>query len=119
MIVSKIDWISKEAQEAIVTVSDGRFELKCFSQPLTLTVGDKIEFPLLALNIKTVVRSVLDEPCVVMTGGQFSYRLTAKVESIQESLLTLGGITILAKDVLPGDICEGEFVDFTCDRLDI
>jgi hypothetical protein len=39
--IKNINWLSQEALEAEVEVTDGKFEINCFAQPLNYQIGSK------------------------------------------------------------------------------
>ncbi|EHM7983023.1 hypothetical protein [Elizabethkingia anophelis] len=46
--VNKIEWLSKEAKEAEVYLSDDNFNIICFAHPFDKSIGDPITQPLYA-----------------------------------------------------------------------
>ena len=50
MIVNSIEWLSKEAKEAIVGVCDGAHKCTAFSHPCTINEGELLIEPLFALE---------------------------------------------------------------------
>ena len=51
--IENVNWLSKTAQEAEVCLSDGYFQIVCFSQPFY----DEVKLPLYAININNIVCS--------------------------------------------------------------
>lgn len=76
---TKIDWLSKEALEAEVTVDDGRFELTCFSQPFNCALNDFIKTSLYCYEISNVIRVGKSEFKVEKLYDSFTYNLTGKL----------------------------------------
>jgi hypothetical protein len=120
MQIIKIDWLSQEALEAEVTISDDTYNLICFSQPFQYKVGTKLTEPLYCLNVSQTVKSHDKKPGIERLDDHFSYRLSGKLYD-KENLLILVGELCLELDIetLPGDILENDFLTFECSRIDI
>lgn len=64
MRIHKIDWISKEALEAEVIVTDGTFNVVCFAQPLTYQEDSELGEPVYCFGTTNIVRAD-DNECKV------------------------------------------------------
>jgi len=118
--ICKIDRIDKEALEAEVIVSDGTFEVLCFAHPLTYEEGSELNGPIRCLDATNIVKSDKNEYTVEKSADYFSYVLTGKLVDKINGLVMVGGLMFeVDKDMLPGDIKEGEYISFYCDRLDL
>ncbi|SEN50337.1 hypothetical protein SAMN04489762_2408 [Terribacillus saccharophilus] len=113
-------WLSKEALEAEITVSDGAHNIMCFSQPFQYELGSNLDEPLYCFNVTELVRSKDNIPYVEKLNDHFSYRLTCKMHDKENQQVLLGKILLeLDNDTIPGDILEDDFITFECQRIDI
>jgi hypothetical protein len=55
MYVKCIDWIDKDAKEALVSVTDGTYECLAFCHPCRIEIGNSLFLPLCALDARSVV----------------------------------------------------------------
>ncbi|UWX59149.1 hypothetical protein N0B40_12025 [Chryseobacterium oranimense] len=119
IIIKKIEWLSKEAEEAEVYLSDGSYNIIAFSHPFNQKVGEAISLPLYTLNVKDIYRSDKKESLIQKIGETFEYKLIGNVINKEKSHIKIGDFIIELDSILPNDISENEFVSFVCDRLDI
>ncbi|KRQ88047.1 hypothetical protein ABG79_00214 [Caloramator mitchellensis] len=118
--ISKVKWLSESALEAEVTVSDGTYDLKCFSQPFKKEQGRILNEPIYCFNNKNVVKSLENKYVVEKLSESFAYKLTGKFTNKHDCLVQLGEIIIqLEQGVIPNDIEVGEYINFYCQRLDL
>jgi len=118
--ISKVTWISKEALEAEVIITDGKFELLCFSQPFNHVLDGMLSEPLHCYNAKNIVKADGDDFKALKLTEYFAYNITGKLISRQEGILILGDIQIsVDKDMIPRDIQDGIFIAFYCQRIDL
>ena len=119
MKVKEIMWLDESILEAEVRISDGNYELVCFSQPLRYKVNEVIEEPLYCLDVANIQR-IAGEFKVVKLEGVFSYQIVAKLSDKKQGMFKLGGIYLEVDDgIIPKDIQENEFVVLNCSRIDI
>lgn len=120
MRINKINWISEEALEAEVIVTDGTFKVICFAQPLTYQEGSELSEPICCFDTTNIVRSDDNKYKVEKLAGYFSYYLTGRLIDRINGIVRVGGLLFeLEGKMLPGDIKEGEFISFCCERLDL
>ncbi|MDQ1300076.1 MAG: hypothetical protein QG636_744 [Patescibacteria group bacterium] len=117
--IKRVAWLSKDAREARVLITDGKHELECFAQPFTGALGDVVQGPILVLDCDRVEKVDAVEMKTQKLDDHFAYSLTLKVKDSSTSTLLLGDIEILARNCLPADIADGDFVNLTCSRLDL
>lgn len=118
--IIKVNWLSKEALEAEVTVSDGRFELKCFSQPFNYAFNDFIETPLYCYDACNIEKAQNSDAKVQKLQDSFDYMITGKLISKNDSSIEVGNIILkIERSDLPGDIKEGNYVSFISKRIDL
>lgn len=117
MWIKKIQWISEDALEAEVVITDGVYELRCFSQSCNYKEDDEIKEVLYAYNPQAIYLSDKMEEYIEMNSiGE--YRFTAKVSDITKQLVSIGDI-LIEIDCIPGDIVNGDIIEFSCSRLDL
>ncbi|WP_342472628.1 hypothetical protein MHH70_04080 [Metasolibacillus sp. FSL H7-0170] len=120
MKIKKINWISQEALEAEVIVTDGEFEIMCFAQPLNYLEESELIEPIYCLNVSNLVRAEKAEYSIEKLDDPFAYRVIGKLIDKNYEKVKLGELLLeLENNLLPGDINEGDFISFCCQRLDI
>lgn len=120
MKIKKVNWISQEALEAEVIVTDGEFEIICFAQPLNYLEESELIEPIYCLNVSNLVRSEKAEYSIEKLDAPFAYRVIGKLIDKNYEKVKLGELLLeLDNNLLPGDINEGDFLSFCCQRLDI
>lgn len=118
--ISNLFWISKDAMEAEVTITDGIYEIVCFSQPCDLKINQQIFEPIYCMNNTNVVKSENEEFYVEKLKETFEYNITGKLIDRKCGLVEVGNIIIqLEKGSLPGGVEENKYLNFNCQRLDI
>ncbi|TKI53417.1 hypothetical protein FC756_24035 [Lysinibacillus mangiferihumi] len=120
MKIKKIHWISQESLEAEVVVTDGEFEIICFAQPLNYLEESNLIESIYCFNVSDLVKAEKSEYSIEKLDNYFAYRLIGKLIDKQNEQVKLGELLLeLENNLLPGDINEGDFVSFCCQRLDI
>lgn len=118
--IDKIEWLSKEAKEVVVCISDGKFSLFCFSQPFNYTLGDIVPLPLYTLNVTNICRIREGEVFYAeRIDSGFEYKIVGRVLNKEYSQVEIGKIIIELDVPFPNDIHVGHFVSFLCDRIDL
>ncbi|MGL6129973.1 hypothetical protein [Chryseobacterium artocarpi] len=118
--INKIVWLSEEAKEAEIHLSDGNFNLIAFSHPFTKKKGDKVPQPLYALNVKEIF-SLKEEAISVVkkNGSTLEQYLSGYVIDKINNHVKIGEFIIEFDTPLPNDIEENDYISFCCDRIDI
>jgi hypothetical protein len=117
--VVALEWLSEEAGEAALTITDRKISCLAFCHPCRLAVGDALRQPLLTLDVRGIERARSDEePSLTRTDSAWGHSVIAKVINRRANLVAVGGFTIELDQSLPGDIQEGDFIGFACARLD-
>jgi hypothetical protein len=120
MKIESINWISKEAEEAEVTISDGHFTCIAFCQTCNIKVGDKITEPLHTFSIKNAMlsdKSTLGVWNVSET--KLEKKVIAKILDITNQIVAVGDISLIIDDYLPGGLENGDIMEFECARIDL
>lgn len=120
MKVKKIDWLSLEASEAEVIVTDGEFDLVCFSHPFNYQLGSNLKEPIYSFDTNNIVKSDRQIYTLEKLDDNFSYQITGKLVDKQRGRIMLGKLFIeLDEDIIPGDIEKNDFISFSSSRFDI
>ena len=122
MIVKQLTWLSKAAKEAELLISDGTNECLTFSHPCDIKEGELLKEPLHSFMVEDfmiVIDHNKNENIKRINESYFSHYCVAKVISIEESTVAVGGILIEIEGGIPGWANEGDLVEFKCSRLDI
>ncbi|OIN56676.1 hypothetical protein BLX24_23915 [Arsenicibacter rosenii] len=118
--VSNVKWLSKEAKEAEVYLSDVNFSLIVFSHPFNQNVGDSVKLPLYTLNAKGIYKLNNTENLLVNRKGKtFGYEISGTVLNKELNQIQIGEFVIQLDVSLPNDITSGDYVSFVCDRIDL
>ena len=110
--IENVNWLSKTAQEAEVCLSDGDFQIVCFSQPFY----HEVRLPSYAINTNNIVCSSERKCSVEKKGESFEYKFSGKI--LNKEHIKIGEFIIQLDVPLPKDIEEG-YISFECERVDI
>ncbi|MCF8020185.1 MAG: hypothetical protein K9L62_12380 [Vallitaleaceae bacterium] len=115
-----VKWINAAAKEAEVTISNGHSEIVCFSQPFNLSESDELVQPLFCLNVHNILKSNSDCFAVEKQGESFGFFLRGRIINLNEKIVDVEGYLISLDEAdFPGDLIEGDFIEFMVSRLDI
>jgi hypothetical protein len=118
--ITKVEWIDESGKEADVTISDGTYSVVCFSCPFTLRENDTFVDKIYCLDAENIVKSLEDEPIIVKKDGFYEYLLRGKLEDKEYKIVRIGELQIDISEIdIPGDICNGDIIEFNVSRLDI
>ncbi|NMH87389.1 hypothetical protein [Flavivirga algicola] len=109
--IYKVKWLSKEAGEAEVYLSDGYFNLMCFCHPFNQAIGDSVPQPLYTLNVKDIF--ILDDEeifSVTKEEDSFDYKLTGQVINKDENQIKIGEFILELDNPLPNDVQVRDFI---------
>lgn len=118
MIVNSTYWLSTDANEAFLNVTDkfgNKFEI--FSHPCIYQSGDKITTRLFAFDSDCILLSYDDDVSIVMLPSG-KIKIVALIISSKDALVAVDDVVIAVDTPLPGDIRENMFIEFYCSRLD-
>ncbi|WP_239987911.1 hypothetical protein [Pseudomonas syringae] len=120
MIVKQCEWISKDAKEAMLIISDGKMQCAAFSHPCYRSAGDVLLEPLLAVSIKNIAKMRSDsQPYIRCLRDSLAHEFLAEVTNLEKSLVVAGTFIVELDDPLPGDISLGDMISFSCGRIDV
>ena len=120
MRIESIRWLSKPAQEAEVTVSDGSFTCEAYSMPCNASVGDVLLQPLHLFGVRIAMRIETGTIGIRKSSELgLGQQVVATVRSFGEGRLSVGGIELVLDDPLPGGIQDGDMVKLDCARIDL
>ncbi|MDU0353585.1 hypothetical protein RS130_06255 [Paraglaciecola aquimarina] len=119
MIVNKIEWMSKEAQEAILYIGDGEYECAAFSHPCNLEEEYVLVEPLLAFSVEGLMIAEGSNLSISRKGESLAHDVVGKLLSVDPLIIKVGSFKIELEDPLPGGIKDDSVVQFSCGRLDV
>ena len=118
MRIKSIKELCNYSLEAEVTITDGFYDMVCFSQPCNYIEGEIFKEPLLCWHSSQIVRGA--SPCKLERLSQWSYEITGKLIDKQAGLIQVGKILIeLEAGFIPGDIENGEYLSLISSRFDV
>ena len=118
MIVKDVFWINIDIFEAEVEITDGNYSLVCFSCDKNVCKGDSVNASLLAIEISEV-KLIEKEYHIQRTDSSFEHYVKGQLSN-NRSQLNIGNISInIDKNMVPGDIVDGDFVEANISRIDI
>ena len=120
MIVKKLTWISKAADEAELVISDCKYECIAFSQPCKIKEGDHLVEPLHAFMVSDLMIS-REENCgaIIIYPDGLGQHCVAEVMDSAGGLVKIGNIEIILEERAPPGALTGDLIEFNCARLDI
>ncbi|NER13108.1 hypothetical protein GWK08_06635 [Leptobacterium flavescens] len=120
MVVKEIIWISEEILEAEVVITDGQFDLLCFGHPFKKKKGEQLTGPIYALDPTEIIRLETPNSHIKKLDESFDYLIEGELVDKKSGLMKIGDIMIeIDGRFIPGDIVNGDYISFRCDRLDI
>jgi hypothetical protein len=118
--IVSIEFLSREAEEALITISDGENECIAFSQPCHNLHGDIINQYLHAFNTKSVLFIDDHEDCYIRQEiNSLEATIKAIVVDLDNGIVRVGSIEIELDKSFPGGIRINDCVEFNCGRLDL
>ncbi len=115
MYVKAIEWIDIDICEASVVISDGLFDIECFSDDCSYKVGDLID-EINVLDIHDIYISETNNETIISKSG-FRYELIARYDN---NIIFIGEIKIaIDNELVPKDISNGDYIHVCVDRFDL
>lgn len=120
MYIEKIEWLDKEAKEAILKIVNGSKSLMCFSCPCFYKSGDVLINPLECLDTDDILLCETEENTIEKMEGVFKYKLKGKLKDIQKGIVEVYGFDVhIDEEKIPSDITNGMHIQFVTSRIDI
>jgi len=120
MFIKSVEWLDKEAQEAEIIVSDGEFEILCFSHPFTKNINDKLSDPIFCIDATDIMISDESRLLVNRDGNSYRYFVRGKLSDKNKKIVKLGGLILCIEDsYFPVDILENSIVEFSVSRFNL
>lgn len=121
MKIIKINWLSKDALEAKLTLSDGLFIIIGFAQPFTGKLSETLKQPIIILN-PTELKKIEKQSYSFSNKGNFwGYQIDGKLINKVKGIIRVGNfeLELDTPALIPQDIMEGDFITFFGERLDV
>lgn len=119
MVIKEINWISKEAKEAELLITDGQYECLAFSHPCNFNEGDELQDALRAFMTENLMLSYEDEVGIYRNSNKTRFhKCVAEVVDEENELVKIGGIYLFLDEKLPIGCSKGKLVEFNCTRID-
>ncbi len=118
LIIKDIIWISEEIGEADVVVTDGNYEITCFSHPFFQKKGEEVRGTISVFEYSNLERSEKTE-YVVEHLGNGKYFLVGRLLDDIKGIVQIGEIYIHDIEEVPAGIKKGEYIQFTTLRVDL
>jgi len=121
MKIIDIHWLSEEALEASVIVSDGYYQCVAFCHPCYHKVNDKLNSPLFLvrsfgfLEKKNSILSIKRHE----DKNNFYCHDIIGIIYVERKIIAIGKILIEFEEEIPKDIKSGSIVSFTASRIDL
>ena len=118
MYIKKIVSYDEVAREADLIISDGKYDLMVYAQPFLTKYKDE-KFKLIAFTADNIMTIDKEEYAIEKTNqGYYSYWFKGKLIDSKRGIVAINNIIIEDVGWIPNDIHDGEFIEFTCLRLD-
>jgi hypothetical protein len=118
MIIKKLTWLSKDAKEAELLISDGHYECVAYSCPCKMKEGEILYEPLHAFMVKDLMVSFQNHCSIsLLQLNRLSHHCVAEVVDSENGIVRVGKIKIDLDERIP--ITQGDLVEFNCLRLDV
>jgi hypothetical protein len=111
--------LDESADEALLTIGDGRYSCEAYCQPCSAQVGHTLTHPLTAFYTTGIERQAANAIIGFAKGAPpFGWLVCGEVTDRSSRLVRVGDIQVKLDVPLPGDVADGEFVSFSSSRLD-
>ncbi len=120
MIIEEIRWMDRSIREAVVLVSDGRYSVVCFSHPCNYSVGEHVSDPLYCMSVQDVELAGQDVYEATHDAWEFPHRVCGKLCDSTQGIVCVGELRLqIDAGMIPGDIKNGQFIQFSTTRIDL
>ncbi|MGT2911559.1 hypothetical protein ACVR1I_07595 [Streptococcus cameli] len=118
LTIKEITWINEEIREADVVVTDGTYEIVCFSHPFFQRKGEEVSGTLSVFEPYSLIRSNITR-YVAKHLGNGKYFFIACLLDKKEGTVQIGKIQIHDIEGIPEEIKDGEYIQFVAPRVDL
>ncbi|MBR2466703.1 MAG: hypothetical protein IKB38_07245 [Clostridia bacterium] len=119
MFIKKIISFDKESGEADVCVSDGTYEVLCYSCSFSEMLKSKQIDCIYAFGCEDVYKSSLQSFDIIKNEQYYAYFFVAQVISKSLKRVRVGELIIEIDSYIPNDIFDGEYVWCSAQRFDV
>lgn len=119
VMIEHEEWISREAEEALLRLTDGEHSLTCFSHPHRHLGVELSRSSLLVMGAKSIVRMTASEVSIRQVGEGFTHEIVGVVADRAAPQVKVGDLLLELDVPLPGDVEEGDVVGFIAERIDL
>lgn len=116
--IQDIIWISEEIGEADVLVTDGDYEIRCFSHPFYQKIGEEVEGTLSVFEYSNLTKSNTTT-YIAEHLGNGKYFIVARLLDRGEGTAQIGNIQIHDIEGIPAEIKNGEYIQFIAPRIEL
>ena len=117
--IEKIVWMSKEANEAEIYLSDGKFNIISFSHPFNGSEGDLFDGILYGFNATRIFSSEEKKFSIEKSSDYFGYLFIGILIDSKMKHVKVGEFVIELDNDIPLDILENTYISFECERIDL
>ncbi|MBD2465959.1 hypothetical protein H6G89_33785 [Oscillatoria sp. FACHB-1407] len=117
--IREIEYISEDAEEALVKVTDGTYECIAFCHPCNKVLDSIVEQPLLAFGSKGVEIVDSDSFGINRIGSTLRHEICGQIVDPVLGILRVGSILVELDTSIPGGIVVGSTVRLFCERIDL
>ena len=119
MKIQEIEWLSQEAEEDLVIVSDGFYNCHTFCQPCYKDIGEITEEPLLSFGTEGIQLVNEDSVSIRRIEATFRHKIYAKVVDLEYEILEVGNIKFELDTDFPKGLTLNSIIRFCCQRIDL
>ena len=120
MKILNINWLSKEALEAEIEVSDGMHKMTVFSCPCEYENNQEINEYIHPLEVENFRKSFKSDIQIIkLSHSFFSYQIIGKIEKVPDGIISVGNLKFELSNSIPSWAEEGEIVEFESVSFDL
>ena len=94
MFIKSVEWIDKDAKEAEIIVSDGKFDILCFSHPFTENVTDKLLEPIYCFDVTDIMITIKSQLLVNRDGNSYRYFVRGRLFDKSNKMVKVGELAL-------------------------
>ena len=117
MIVKNIVWLDKDDNEAELEVSDGQWSCLVYSMPCSVKLNQEIPESLSCNGDYGITSSDTRDFLLRKMDSPYAYEIVGQVHNKEKSIIRVGNLLFTADSEVPGDLNNGDWVQFVTDRL--